>query len=386
MSYLMGKWGAYLKIISFVLFFLAYSTIAFAGDAILSWDPNDWNTDPDLAGYKVYYGTASGNYTNNVDIGLINPDSVPTYTVNNLTEGNTYYFTVTAYDTSGNESGFSNEVFKSIQSTTTDTTSPIISAIQSLNIGSTSASINWTTDEPATSQVEYGTTTAYGSVATLNSTLQTAHSQILSGLQPSTTYYYRVKSTDISGNQAVSGNNSFLTNSSADITPPGDIQDFTALGNDGKITLSWTNPSDSDFVGVHIIFRTDRFPNDINDGTLLGEFTGEPNVNVSTVHSVLENGVTYYYAASSYDSQGNFQSTAFVSATPSTDASSNVEAPHSSSSGGCGMIMPKDGKPPGPGQMADVIAIAGVFLWALVKKGLPGIQIKRYRHILKETK
>jgi hypothetical protein len=74
--------------------------------ATLSWMPN---ADSDLAGYKVYMGTSSGRYGTPVDVG-----NVTTYTAGNLTVGTTYYFTVTAYDQSKNESLHSSEVSKSI--------------------------------------------------------------------------------------------------------------------------------------------------------------------------------------------------------------------------------------------------------------------------------
>lgn len=77
-----------------------------ASTATLSWAPN---TDSDLAGYKVYMGTTSGLYGAPVDVG-----NVTTYTAGNLTAGTTYYFSVTAYDRSGNESIHSGEVSKSI--------------------------------------------------------------------------------------------------------------------------------------------------------------------------------------------------------------------------------------------------------------------------------
>lgn len=81
--------------------------------ASLSWDAPDSNIDgtpvDDLAGYRVYYGTSSGNYTSFVDIGLSN-----TAVIDSLTPGATYYFVITTYDTSGNESAFSNEVSKTI--------------------------------------------------------------------------------------------------------------------------------------------------------------------------------------------------------------------------------------------------------------------------------
>ena len=85
--------------------------IAIAGELILMWDPPTSNEDgsplTDLAGYKLYYGTSSGVYGTNLDIG-----NDITYKLSNLEDGISYYFAVTAYDTSDNESNFSNEVSK----------------------------------------------------------------------------------------------------------------------------------------------------------------------------------------------------------------------------------------------------------------------------------
>jgi hypothetical protein len=102
----------FLSILSAAIIFLNTSDL-FAGSATLSWDPPTTNEDgtplTDLAGYKIYYGTSSGNYSQSVDVG-----KVTTYTAGNLTEGVTYYFAATAYDISANESKYSNEVSKTI--------------------------------------------------------------------------------------------------------------------------------------------------------------------------------------------------------------------------------------------------------------------------------
>jgi hypothetical protein len=102
----------FLSILSAAIIFLNTSDL-FAGSATLSWDPPTTNEDgtplTDLAGYKIYYGTSSGNYSQSVDVG-----KVTTYTAGNLTEGVTYYFAATAYDISTNESKYSNEVSKTI--------------------------------------------------------------------------------------------------------------------------------------------------------------------------------------------------------------------------------------------------------------------------------
>ena len=81
---------------------------AIAADVTLAWDPN---SETDLAGYKVYYGTASGVYGAPITLG-----KTTTHTVTGLAPG-TYYFAVTAYNTAGLESGFSNEVFTTIPGT-----------------------------------------------------------------------------------------------------------------------------------------------------------------------------------------------------------------------------------------------------------------------------
>src|SRR5262249_26637191 len=73
------------------------------------------------------------------------------------------------------------------------------------------ATITWTTNENSDTQVEYGSTTAYGQSTTLSSALATAHSQGLSGLTAGTLYHYRVKSRDAAGNLAVSGDFTFTT-------------------------------------------------------------------------------------------------------------------------------------------------------------------------------
>src|SRR5205823_14992845 len=77
-----------------------------------------------------------------------------------------------------------------------DTTPPAISAVTSSSITTSNVTIIWTTNEASDSQVEYGTTTAYGSTSALNGSLVTAHSIALSGLTGATVYHYRVKSRD----------------------------------------------------------------------------------------------------------------------------------------------------------------------------------------------
>ncbi len=73
-----------------------------SGQVTLSWDPATENT---VIGYKIYYGSSSGNYGTNVDVG-----SRTSYTIKDLENGKMYYFVVTAYNTGGVESSYSAEV------------------------------------------------------------------------------------------------------------------------------------------------------------------------------------------------------------------------------------------------------------------------------------
>jgi len=102
-----------------------------------------------------------------------------------------------------------------VRPTEADITPPVISDLAA-GPGRTSADITWTTDEPATTRVEYGLTAAYGSVAA-DGTFVTQHDVLLTGLTENTLYHYRVISTDGLGNTAASGDQTFTTLSASNI-------------------------------------------------------------------------------------------------------------------------------------------------------------------------
>jgi len=87
-----------------VAFFYCLISTQICNAALLVWDKN---SEGDLAGYNVYYGTSPGNYTVAVDVGNVTEYKLEDL---NLREDVTYYITVTAYDISNNESAFSSEV------------------------------------------------------------------------------------------------------------------------------------------------------------------------------------------------------------------------------------------------------------------------------------
>ena len=90
-----------------------FTQSAYAYGVSINWNKN---SESDVAGYKVYYGTATHNYQNMLDVGPFTAA-----VIDGLSGGVTYYFAVTAYDTLGNESGVSQEVLATMP------TAPVIS-------------------------------------------------------------------------------------------------------------------------------------------------------------------------------------------------------------------------------------------------------------------
>jgi hypothetical protein len=194
---------------------LFFANCGFAADVNLLWDP-PIGTAP--AGYRIYAGSAPGDYKNVTDVG-----DVTSYVMSGLGTG-PHYFAVTAYDISGLESDYSNEVWLTIPDA--DTTPPVISQVSAI-ADSSSVTIGWTTDEPATTQVEYGLTASYGSSTRVGPQLLTSHAQLLSRLAPDSTYHYRVRSSDVAGNSSLSPDYTFKTsvmpgtgNAVPPVTPP----------------------------------------------------------------------------------------------------------------------------------------------------------------------
>jgi len=106
---------------------------------------------------------------------------------------------------------------------TSDHQAPLLSGLSVMQ-GRTSADIQWLTDELARSRIEYGPTSAYGTERA-DADLDTQHEFTLTGLQPNTTYHYRVFGFDMWGNTAVSADQVFTTGGyAAIVTDEFDVQ------------------------------------------------------------------------------------------------------------------------------------------------------------------
>lgn len=93
---------AWIAIVTVAIPFFSALTNAGAANVTLAWDRN---SQPNIAGYKVYFGPARGTYPFVIDAG-----NVTQQVVNNLQDGVTYYFAATAYNVAGVESDLSAEV------------------------------------------------------------------------------------------------------------------------------------------------------------------------------------------------------------------------------------------------------------------------------------
>jgi hypothetical protein len=130
-----------------------------------------------------------------------------------------------------------------------DFTDPAISNVSAAPTA-TSATVSWSTDEISKSQIEFGPTDAYGSLTPVGSLFVAGHAVTVHGLAPSTTYHFRVLSSDPWGNVAASSDQTFTTAPSTGLFgepapfPAGTsahsvaIADLNADGDDDVVTAN----------------------------------------------------------------------------------------------------------------------------------------------------
>jgi len=153
--------------------------------------------------------------------------------LHNLKASTTYHLTLLSKDANGKEASLEKELTTLAQA---DTTPPTVTEVSVSKTEETGATITWVTNEPATSQVEYGPSETYGKTSQLDKQLNTNHSITLTGLEPNTLYHFKVKSTDANGNEASSQANTLKTQASLPIGPNigNRAPDFTLKTADGK--------------------------------------------------------------------------------------------------------------------------------------------------------
>lgn len=125
------------------------------------------------------------------------------------------------------------------------------------NITSSSAEINWTTDESSDSEVDYGLTDSYELGTVSSSSLVTSHLVELTGLAEGTVYHYRVRSTDYCGNTVESGDNTFVTDG------PLQIYDIQVINiTETEATIVWYTTKDTEgtvYYGLTDLYGQNEF-------------------------------------------------------------------------------------------------------------------------------
>lgn len=129
-------------------------------------------------------------------------------------------------------------------------------------------------------------------------------SKVITGLTNGTTYTFTVKSVATSGNKSsgVPVSATPMRPDTSDKIPPGEVTNLRAVPGDGKVTLSWNEPGDPDFVKVEITYNGGG-PVEVIKGITFKEITG------------LTNGTSYTFTVKTVDTNGNKSNGVPVSAT-----------------------------------------------------------------------
>ena len=244
-----------------------------------------WTTD-EAADSQVEYGlTSAYGSATTVDGSLVVAHS---QAITGLTAATLYHYRVKSKDGAGNLAVSPDATFLTL-----DNVPPVISSVSATAVTASGATIVWSTNEAADSQVDYGLTSAYGSSTTLNAGLVTSHSQGLSGLAGATLYHYRVKSKDAAGNLAVSPDATFLTLDN--VAPVISSVSATAITS-SSATIVWTTNESADS-------QVDSGPTSAYGSTT--PLNGSMVVSHSQVLSGIAAGTLCHYRVKSKDAAAN---------------------------------------------------------------------------------
>ncbi|TDD98955.1 hypothetical protein E1269_28155 [Jiangella asiatica] len=197
-----------------------------------------------------------------------------------------------------------------------DNTSPVISAA-TVTATATSASVQWQTNEAATGAVDYGTTTSYGSTASHGGT-PLNHTVTLDGLEPATTYSYRIGGTDLAGNAATPVTGTFTTAAPTGTGDEIDLwygteQSFGSLAHTQRWVNIVGNVANSDNL-TGFSYRLNGGPaTALSVGPDNRRLQNEGDFNIDIARSALATGQNTVRITAAY--QGGHQSTATITVT-----------------------------------------------------------------------
>lgn len=171
-----------------------------------TWAAIAWTTNRP-GNSRVEYGetAAYGSFT------PLDPNQVTEHavTITGLSPGTVYHMRALSDDGLGFSAASDDHIFE------TALEPLVVVRVAAGEIGTTWATVTWTTNRPSDSQVEYGSTDVYGSSTPVDPALVTGHAVTLTGLEPGNLYHFRVASRDGEGGTAYSDDHEFETE-----TPP----------------------------------------------------------------------------------------------------------------------------------------------------------------------
>jgi fibronectin type 3 domain-containing protein len=261
-----------------------------AGNATVALDWSN-NTESDLAGYTVYRSTSAGGPFAALNASLLVASA---YTDNAVTNGTTYYYRVTAVDTSGNES--SNSSMASATPSAPDTTPPSAPTGLSASAGNGTVALDWSnnTESDLEGYIVYRATSAAGPYAALNSNPLGASAYADNGVTNGTTYYYRVTAVDTSGNESADSATVSGTPEGGDTTPPAAPTGLSGTSTRNSVSLNWADNSESDLAG-YFVYRATR------SGGPYTRVTGSPVGASAYVDTGLNSRTRYFYYVTATD-------------------------------------------------------------------------------------
>ncbi|MCD4690861.1 hypothetical protein K8S17_05305, partial [bacterium] len=174
---------------------------------------------------------------------------------------------------------------------------PSITELTVRGISASSARVSWTTNRPATSEVQYGPAVNYSS-GVYDPSLTTEHNIVLTGLEFESIYHFRVISEDAEGLRAVTSDDTFSIINSNDGTPPETPVVPEIVGTSGGLSISLPSQPAESAIVAHRIYR--RAENELFC-EMIAEVGASENAYVDTG---LADGVTYEYTISAIDLWG----------------------------------------------------------------------------------
>jgi hypothetical protein len=231
--------------------------------------------------------TSVVNYGNQT---VSSPTLVTSHSValSGLTPNTQYSFTVTSVNASSVSITSSSATFTTSAQSAAP---PVVSYLAFWGVTSSGVTISWSTNVPSNTSVNYGQTGSLGTVSPVQTTLADTHGVTLTGLKPSTTYYFEAQSADVNGNTGYSTIYSFTTLAGGPVIS--NLLVNPVSGN--TATISWTTS-----VPTFSYVQYGPSSGNYNRYSAQTGLTTTPTCTLSYVPS----GTTYYQVVST-DSQGN---------------------------------------------------------------------------------